>query len=142
MAIILKIFFSKDINIQNNFIISIYMKKIFLMAVMAMMVSLGMQAQGPARVPAYRGLIERVQPNGDTLRTYLRGDERAHYVMTEDGWQIQEDKKGWLKYMQKNRKGEVVISRKKAHNTENRSKCEEKWLKKHGINKTVVEFGR
>ena len=66
------------------------MKKVFLLvAVMATMM-LGMQAQEPARVPAYRGLIERVQPNGDTLRTYLRGDEHKHWMMTEDGWQILE----------------------------------------------------
>ena len=113
------------------------MKKIFLMTVMAMMVCLGVQAQGPAKVPAYRGIIERVQPNGDTLRTYLRGDERMHYSMTEDGWQIMEDKKGWIRYAQKNRKGEVVISRKKAHNADKRSQCEVKWLKKHGIDKTL-----
>ena len=112
------------------------MKKIlFLVAVMAMMV-LGVQAQeAPQKqhVPAYRGLIERVQPNGDTLRTYLRGDERRHWSMTEDGWQIKENDKGWLKYMKKNRKGEVVISCRKAHNAEDRSKCEQRWLEKKGV---------
>ena len=113
------------------------MKKIFLMAVMAMMMmSLGVQAQQrPSKVPAYQGVIERVQPNGDTLRTYLRGDERIHWTMTEDGWQIKEDKKGWLKYAKLNRQGEAVISSRKAHNAEKRSKCEVKWLDKHGIKK-------
>ena len=111
------------------------MKKSFLLiAVMAMMV-LGTQAQTPEKVPAYRGVIERAQPNGDTLRTYLRGDEHFHFAMTEDGWQIKEDKKGWLKYAKLNRKGEVVISWRKAHNAEKRSKCEKKWLEKHGIKK-------
>ena len=109
-------------------------KGILLVAVMAMM-ALGVHAQTPAKVPAYRGLIERVQPNGDTLRTYLRGDEHYHFTMTEDGWQIKEDKKGWLKYAKTNRKGEVVISWRKAHNAEKRSKCEAKWLEKHGIYK-------
>ena len=62
------------------------MKKIlFIVAIIATMI-VGLQAQGPARVPAYRGIIERVQPNGDTLRTYLRGDEHWHFAMTEDGW--------------------------------------------------------
>ena len=103
-----------------------------LIAVMAMMV-LGIQAQAPARVPAYPGLIERVQPNGDTLRTYLRGDERMHWAMTEDGWQIIETEKGWIKYAKLNRKGEVVVSHRKAHNPENRSKCEKRWLEKHGV---------
>ena len=112
------------------------MKKIlFLVAVMAMMM-VGVQAQeAPQKqnVPAYRGIIERVQPNGETLRTYLRGDERKHWAMTEDGWQIKEDKKGWLKYMKTNRKGEVVISCRKAHNAEKRSKCEVRWLEKKGV---------
>ena len=108
------------------------MKKIFLIAVMAM-IGLGLQAQTPAKVPAYRGLIERVQPDGDTLRTYLRGDERIHWAMTEDGWQIKETEKGWLKYAKRNRKGEVVVSHRKAHNPENRSKCEKRWLEKHGV---------
>ena len=108
------------------------MKKIFLLAAMAITLTVGMNAQKPSRVPAYQGLIERVQPNGDTLRTYLRGDERRHWLMTEDHWQLFENKKGWLVYAQKTRKGEIVVSRKKAHNAENRSKCENKWLNKKG----------
>lgn len=111
------------------------MKRFLMIAVMAMM-ALGMQAQGPARVPAYQGIIERVQPDGDTLRTYLRGDERMHYMFMEDGWQIIETEKGWLKYAKKNRKGQVVASRRKAHNEADRSRCEKKWLEKHGILKS------
>ena len=99
------------------------------------MIFVGANAQEPARIPAYRGLIERVQPNGDTLRTYLRGDEHKHWMMMEDGWQILETDNGWLKYAKKNRKGETVISCRKAHNTDKRSKCEKRWLKKHGIMK-------
>ena len=105
-----------------------------MMAVMAMSMSLQTaQAQAPARVPAYPGIIERVQPNGDTLLTYLRGDEHKHWLMTEDHWQLKENKKGWLVYAKKNRKGEVVESRKKAHNADQRKKCEVRWLNKHGI---------
>ena len=107
------------------------MKKMILVAVMAMM-SWGMIAQGPAKVPAYRGMIERVQPNGDTLRTFLRGDEHKHWIMTEDGWQIRETEKGWLMYA-KLKKGNAVPSKHKAHNPENRSKCEKKWLRKNGV---------
>ena len=115
------------------------MKKIILLALAGMM-TLGLRAatspnEVPHKnaVPAYRGLIERVQPNGDTLRTYLRGDERKHWAMTEDGWQIKESDKGWLKYAKKNRKGQVVISLRKAHNVEKRSKCEKRWLERHGV---------
>ena len=116
------------------------MKKIFLLAAFVAAMVLSARAEDtPQRlgVPAYRGLIERVQPNGDTLRTYLRGDERKHWAMTEDGWQIKEHKNGWLKYVKTNRKGEVVISCRKAHNAEKRSKGEVRWLKKHGIQKKV-----
>ncbi len=114
------------------------MKRFFIIAAMTIF-AMGIQAQAPARVPAYRGLIERVQPNGDTLRTYLRGDERKHWMMTEDGWQIFENDKGWYVYA-KSRKTKVenqkaVESRKKAHNTEDRSRCEKRWLNKYGVKK-------
>ena len=111
-------------------------KGILMIAVMAMM-TMGMQAQSPAKVPAYKGIIERVQPNGDTLQTYLRGDEHMHWMMTEDGWQILEGKKGWSVYAKTNCKGKVVASCRKAHNVEKRSKCEIKWLNKHGVKKNL-----
>jgi len=105
------------------------MRKIFITAILTLMCT------GAWAVPAYPGLIERVQPNGDTLRIYVRGDEHAHFAMTEDGWLIAEDKKGWLRYMRKDRKGVAHISRRKAHNAERRSKCEVKWLAKKGVQK-------
>ena len=113
------------------------MRKILMMTAMMAMMWTGMHAQQPAKVPAYRGIIERVQPNGDTLRTYLRGDEHRHWMMTEDGWQIKESKRGWLKYAKTNRKGEVVISCRRARNAEDRSKCQQRWLEKHGVKKDV-----
>ncbi|MBO7458819.1 MAG: hypothetical protein J6T80_06165 [Paludibacteraceae bacterium] len=88
-------------------------------------------------VPAYRGLIVRDLPDGYKLRTYLRGDERMHWQMTEDLWQIFETNDGWFKYAKLNRKGEPVMSRKKAHNAEDRKKCEMKWLNKHGVKKNL-----
>ena len=108
------------------------MKKILVIAaICALCVSAS--AQGPQRVPAYRGLIERVQPNGDTIHVYLRGDEWNHFTMTEDGLQVMEDDKGWLKYAKKNRKGEVVRSWRKAHDAAKRKKCEIKWINKYGV---------
>lgn len=118
------------------------MRKLFLLVVLATIVTLGAQAQeankvpGKRGVPAYRGIIDRVQPNGDTLQTYLRGDEHMHWMMTIDGWLIRENKKGWLVYAKKNRKGEVVTSRRKAHNEANRSRCEKCWLRRKGISLT------
>ena len=110
------------------------MKKVFLVALLATM-TLAINAQKQAKVPAYRGVIERVQPNGDTLRTYLRGDERMHWTMTLGGWQITQNDQGWYVYMQA--KGEnAAPSRKKAHNAADRSKCEKKWLEKHGVKRS------
>ena len=95
-------------------------------------------AQNPARVPAYRGVIEFAQPNGDTLQTYLRGDERMHFSMTLDGWQIKENAAGYMCYAQQKRDGSIVASRKVAHNEADRSKCENRWLKRKGIRKVVA----
>ena len=113
------------------------MKKIVLIALLGVM-GMGVYAQQPARVPAYRGMIERVQPNGYTLRTFLRGDEHKHWMMTEDGWLIRENKKGWLKYAKVNRKGEIVTSCRKAKNGEDRTKCQKKWLEKHGVKRERI----
>lgn len=119
------------------------MKKILMLLAFVATVILSANAQEPqapakpAKVPAYRGIIERTQPNGYILRTFLRGDERKHFAATEDGWQIKEDKKGWLRYAKMNRKGDVVISNRKAHNIADRSKCEQRWLQKHGIQKKL-----
>ena len=41
--------------------------------------------QKPSRVPAYQGVIERIQPNGDTIYFRLHGDERRHWMTLEDG---------------------------------------------------------
>ncbi len=113
------------------------MKKIVLIALLGVM-GMGVYAQQPARVPAYRGMIERVQPNGYTLRTFLRGDEHKHWMMTEDGWLIRENKKGWLKYAKVNRKGDIVTSCRKAKNGEDRTKCQKKWLEKHGVKRERI----
>ena len=109
-------------------------KSILLIALMATVAfGISVKAQKAAKVPAYPGIIERIQPNGDTLRTYLRGDERSHFMMTEDGWQIKETKNGWYKYAKKNKKGEIVASCRKAKNADKRGKCEKKWLEKRGV---------
>ncbi len=87
----------------------------------------------PARVQAVKAPIARELPNGDTLMVYLRGDERIHWSMTLDGWQIEEHK-GWFYYVTE-RRGAIVRSCRKAHNEDKRSKCEQKWLTRKGINR-------
>ena len=116
------------------------MKRYILILMAVGMFGLYAQVQAPARVPAYPGVIVRVQPDGDTLHTFLRGDERKHFTMTVDGWQIMEDKNGKLCYCKaRTRKvdGEkkivAVITRKQAHDAERRTKCEQRWLDRHGL---------
>ena len=107
------------------------MKKVLLVLMGIAVLAVGAYAQQGS--PAYRGEIERVQPNGDTLYTYLRGDERSHYAMTVDGWQIKENTKGYLCYAMQKKDGSIVASRKVAHNEADRKKCEKRWLNRKGI---------
>ena len=119
------------------------MKKIAFILFACMAFTLNVCAQQPARVPARPGVIERVQPNGDTLHVFLRGDERHHFMMTVDGWQVMEDKKGkicYCKLKQRKIKGEGMRALpartcRTAHDATKRSKCEQRWLEKHGIQK-------
>lgn len=75
----------------------------------------GVWAQNrPARVPAYPGVIERVQPNGDTIHVRLHGDERKHWMTLEDGRTlVEENKKGYICYAKKKKNGEIVATLRK-----------------------------
>ena len=68
----------------------------------------------PARVPAYQGVIERVQPNGDTVYVRLHGDERRHWMTLKDGKTlVKEDNKGYICYAKKKKDGRIVATRKR-----------------------------
>ena len=70
--------------------------------------------QKPARVPAYKGVIERIQPNGDTIYVRLHGDERYHWMTLEDGKTlVKENKKGYICYAKKKKNGKIVATWKK-----------------------------
>ena len=70
-----------------------------------------MAQQRPARVPAYQGVIERVQPNGDTIYVRLHGDERKHWMTQEDGVTlVKENKKGYICYAKKKKDGRIVAT--------------------------------
>lgn len=70
--------------------------------------------QKPARVPAYKGVIERVQPNGDTIYVRLHGDERRHWMTLADGKTlVKENKKGYICYAKKKKSGIIVATCKK-----------------------------
>lgn len=90
---------------------------------------------GPKRVPAYPGPIERVQPNGDTIIVRLYGDERRHYMTTEDNYLVVEDKRGFICYARERKDGRRVATCRVAHNKDKRSDHETKYLNKKGIRK-------
>ena len=80
-----------------------------------------MAQQKPARVPAYQGVIERVQPNGDTVYVRLHGDERRHWMTLEDGKTlVKENKKGYICYAKKKKNGTIVATSKKVRQSQNR----------------------
>lgn len=91
------------------------------------------QASHPSRIPAKRDPIERVQPNGEKVTILLRGDERSHYSMTTDGWQVKEGKDGYIYYAIQKKDGSIAAGKRIAHNAPDRSKCEARWLRRKGI---------
>ena len=86
------------------------MKRLIYIALIAISV-VAMAQQKPSRVPAYPGVIERVQPNGDTVYVRLHGDERKHWMTLEDGVTlVKENKKGYICYAKKKKDGRIVAT--------------------------------
>ena len=88
-----------------------------LIYILLLLISVTLFAQKkPARVPARPGVIERIQPNGDTIRVRLHGDERQHWMTLEDGKTlVAENKKGYICYAKKKRNGQIVPTCKKVN---------------------------
>lgn len=92
-------------------------------------------------VPARRGIHPMVQPNGDTLRVELIGDEVWHAYYTEDGYLLKHGEDGWWRYAKFSKKTytdrrgmerqQIVSTRRKAQNEEQRSRYRKSWLKRH-----------
>ena len=76
-----------------------------------------MAQQKPSKVPAYQGIIKRVQPNGDTVCVRLHGDERQHWMTLSDGKTlVKENKNGYICYAKKKKNGVIVATCKKVKN--------------------------
>ncbi len=88
----------------------------------------------PVKVPARRAPFEREQPNGEHITILLCGDEWHHWSITLDRYQVLEDDKGYIYYATEKRK-EIVASKRIAHNEQDRTRCEKRWLRRHGIKK-------
>jgi hypothetical protein len=97
------------------------MKQLFIILSVVCMTSGVLAQQKPARVPAYQGVIERVQPNGDTVYVRLHGDERRHWMTLEDGVTlVKENNKGYICYAKKKRNGQIVATRRKVKQEKNK----------------------
>ena len=97
------------------------MKQLFIILSVVCMASGVLAQQKPARVPAYQGVIERVQPNGDTVYVRLHGDERRHWMTLEDGVTlVKENQKGYICYAKKKKNGQIVATRRKVKQEKNK----------------------
>ena len=102
------------------------MKRLVLILVMGywlLAIGNGIESMGqkPARVPAYKGVIERVQPNGDTIYVRLHGDERRHWMTLADGKTlVKENNKGYICYAKKKKNGQIVATRRKVRKSQKR----------------------
>lgn len=88
----------------------------------------------PQRVQAAPYMMEMEQPDGYILRTYLRGDERKHWRITEDGFLILKKENGFYYFATENCSGKIVPSRHKAQNRENRTACVKQFLQRQANN--------
>ena len=96
------------------------MKRLLLILTIGSALCVGAQ-QKPARVPAYQGVIERVQPNGDTVYVRLHGDERRHWMTLEDGKTlVKENKEGYICYAKQKKNGQIVATRRKVKQKKNK----------------------
>lgn len=111
------------------------MKNILLLLLFCFITTLGLSAQHKQHVPAIRTPLEYIQPNGDTLTIRLHGDERHSYRTTIDGYLIAQDKKGYYCYAKYDSTGIGRATRRKAHNANQRSACEQKYIARHIPNK-------
>ena len=108
------------------------MKRIALIFIVLMSVAVGAKAQ-PARVPAVREPIEVMQTDSTLLTVLLHGDEWKHWRTTIDGFVVEQDDKGFYRYVVVTTKGEQRMGCRVAHNPADRSKCEQKYVSKKGV---------
>ena len=83
-------------------------------------------------IPAYRGTVKRIQPDGTTLHILVQGDEHRHLITTTDGRPLKQDKDGWLRYAQLSEgRVECISSSPVAHDSDKRSAEEKAFLEAH-----------
>jgi M6 family metalloprotease-like protein len=60
--------------------------------------------------PAYPGLIKKVQPTGAELSLYIRGDEKVHWMESEDGYSLLYDADKYIVYATADEENNMVPS--------------------------------
>jgi len=82
------------------------------------------------KVPASNKSIEYKQPDGTVVTLTLKGDENLHWAVTSDGYTIISNKEKGYDYAKLDKNKNIVSSGKLAHNADNRTKKEIRFLKK------------
>lgn len=78
-------------------------------------------------IPAKPGIIDMRQPDGSVITVTIHGDEHFHYYCTTDGYVMQPDADGWLRYLETS-DGEVKLSDVKASAINLRTDAEKQLL--------------
>lgn len=110
------------------------MRKVIIIVAMCCLGLGSAMAEGVRHVPARPGVVTHVQPDGDTVHICLRGDERRHWIMTVDGWQVEVNNRGVLCYAVEKKDG-FRASKHVAHDADDRSRKEMRFLRRKGIKK-------
>jgi M6 family metalloprotease-like protein len=79
-------------------------------------------------VPAFPGLIQKKQPDGTTISVYLKGDEKVHWMESEDGYSLLYDGNHTVVYAVSDGEG-MVPSSVEVRNVSMRSASDEVFLK-------------
>ena len=82
--------------------------------------------------PAYRSITRVSQPDGSTVNVRLVGDEYLHYNVTTDGYSLIRRDDGAFVYAHLNDEGQLEPTTMLAHDVNERSTEEHKYLKKVG----------
>ncbi len=78
-------------------------------------------------IPAKPGTVKMTQPDGNVVAVTIHGDEYYHYYKTTDGYALQPDSEGWLRYVVEDN-GSVRLSDIKANQKERRTVAEKSLL--------------
>ena len=94
--------------------------------ILLILVLVGLTVTAQQRVPASPKPAVVAQPNGDSLTIRLVGDEWHHHCTTLDGYPVVQNKRGYWCYSKP--KHIQQPSCRKAHNEDQRTRCEQRWL--------------